>query len=107
MSKVSLPVLPSRKGMRGKLRLPPDGEVWQYEIIDEIRRPQSDLPTKIFCIERLKFDNGRDEIRFCYYIIGKRPRMKGRWTWGQFAPLVPFKDFKILVREVEKRGWKA
>ena len=101
----NLPVLPSRKGARGALKLPPRGVILRFTILDEIRRTQSDQPGKIICLQRVRFDDGRHEIRLGYYIIGKLPRMRGKWVWGQFATLMPVKDFAFIVAEARSRGW--
>jgi hypothetical protein len=100
-----LPSLPSNIGKSGTLRLPPDGKILRFKIVDEIRRVQSDLPEKFICLQRIEFDDGREQFRLGYYIIGKLPKMKGRWVWGQFATLVPQQDFVAILREAEKRGW--
>jgi len=31
--------------------------------------------------------------------------MKGKWVWGQFATLLPPKDFVAILRKAAKRGW--
>jgi hypothetical protein len=68
--------------------------------------PQSDLPEKILCLQRIEFqEDGRIEVRLGYYIIGKKPKMRGRWVWGQFAALMPLRDFEALIRQAERKGW--
>ncbi|MGA7991412.1 MAG: hypothetical protein WCC53_08280 [Thermoanaerobaculia bacterium] len=105
MNRVSYPPLPSRVGKRGMLVIPPDGECLRFIIKDEITRPQSDQPGKIICLQRVQFEDRREEIRLGYYIIGKLPRMRGRWVWGQFATLLPMRDFRAIVNAAKKRGW--
>ena len=100
-----LPVLPSKVGARGKLILPPDGYVLHYTITDEVRVTQSDMREKILCLQRIEFEDKRIEVRLGYYIIGKKPKMRGRWVWGQFAALMPMRDFRALIRAAEKKGW--
>jgi hypothetical protein len=100
------PVLRSKIGTRGKLVVPPDGYVMHYTITDEIRVTQTDFPRKILCLQRLEFDDDkRVEVRLGYYIIGYKPSVLGRWVWGQFAALMPLRDFRALVRKAEKKGW--
>jgi hypothetical protein len=100
------PILPSKVGKMGKLIMPPDNKVIHFEITGEIRVPQTGVPEKILCLHRIKFvEDNRVEIRVGYYIIGKLPKMKGKWVWGQFAALIPIKDFKALIRKAEKQGW--
>ena len=99
------PALPSRLGKRGTLVVPPNGERLGFTITDEIRRVQSDLPSKIIVLERVLFDNGHIELRLGYYIIGKKPKMYGKWVWGQYATFLPLCDFAAIVREAQRLGW--
>jgi hypothetical protein len=85
--------------------MPPSGEIIKFTIVDEIRRPQTGVPSKIICLEKVLFDDGREEVRLGYYIIGKLPRMKGKWVWGQFATLLPLRDFRYLIRRARISGW--
>ena len=101
----SLPALPSRIGKRGVLRDPINGSPYSFTVTDEITLPQSELPSKIICLQRIAFEDGRQEVRLGYYIIGKRPRMLGKWVWGQYAALLPLEDFKAIIRQAEKKGW--
>src|SRR5713226_1997729 len=103
---MKVPDLPSTIGKRGKWIHPPDNFVVRYEIADEVRAAQSNLPgTKILCLQQIKFTDGRrpndpaTEIRLGYYIIGKKPKVRGRWVWGQYATSMPQRDFKALVRK--------
>jgi hypothetical protein len=50
-------------------------------------------------------DDNRKEMRLCYYMIAHRPRMKGKWAFGQFAPMIRQEDFQFLIEEARKRGW--
>jgi len=75
-------------------------------VIGEIRRIQSNRPHKVLCFERIEMEeDGRIELRLGYYLIGKKPRSKGKWVWGQFAPLMPPEDFNYLVQKAKKQGW--
>ena len=100
-----LPPFPSRIGRGGVLRDPVNGSRFTFTITDEITRPQSDLPSKVICLQRVTFQDGREEVRLGYFIIGKRPRMLGKWVWGQYATFLPLKDFKAIIHEAEKKGW--
>ena len=99
------PALPANVGKTGTLKVPLDGNILRFKIVDEIRRVQSDMAEKTLCLQRIKFEDGREEFRLGYYIIGKLPKMKGKWVWGQFAPLIPREDFVSIIHEAEKRGW--
>jgi hypothetical protein len=61
--------------------------------MDEITRQHTGVDTKIICLQLLRFDeDGREQIRVGYYVIGKKPKMGGRWVWGQFATMMPLED---------------
>jgi len=101
--KPSYPELPSKIGRTVNLSFP-DGSRMQWEIVDEIRWKENEA--KIFVFQRLQ-RNGRAQemFRFGYYIIGKKPNMRNRWTWGQHAPFVTAEDFLSIIREAQRRGW--
>lgn len=99
------PSLQARIGKKGTLVIPLSGERMKFEVIDEIRRFQSSLPSKTIVLEKIRFEDGRIELRLGYYIIGKKPKMLGRWVWGQYATLLPVEDLAALVGEARRRGW--
>lgn len=72
---------------------------------------------KVFVLERLrkvKFDGslaydkscktGEIEYRIGYFIVGRIGRALGRWTWGQYCPIIPAADLKKLIANEEKEG---
>ena len=77
----------------------------QWGIVDEIRRYEDD--NKILVLQRLRSKSGdqSEMFRFGYYIIGKRPKMKDKWTWGQFAPFISAEDFSAMVSEARSKKW--
>jgi hypothetical protein len=106
MDAAVLPPYPNNKNRRGRIVGVPDGKPYYFTITDEIARPQKDLPTKLLCLQRLKFDDdGREEIRVGYYIIGKKENRRGKWVWGQYCTLMPMSDFQALIGSAEERGW--
>jgi len=84
-------------------------EAWTFSV-------QSDLPEKVFVIERLRKEStegilaysnwkkGDIEYRIGYYIIGRIGRAHGKWIWGQFCPMIPAKDLVALLKQAEKEG---
>ncbi|MBM4028184.1 MAG: hypothetical protein FJ280_22740 [Planctomycetes bacterium] len=102
--KQTYPELPSKIGKTADLSFP-DGSTMQWEIVDEIRRNEDEA--KIFVLQRLrqKINGAQEMFRFGYYIIGKKPKMKDRWTWGQYAPFVTAEDFSAIIHEAQQRGW--
>ena len=64
------------------------------------------MPRKLIYLQQLKFESdGRTELRLGYYIIGKKPAMRGRWVWGQFATMMPVADFRQIVKIAKRKGW--
>lgn len=100
----SLPDFKSNVGKRGQ-RVDPDGTVTMHEIVDEIVRPQSKEPSKMICLQKIRFDNGEIQYRLCYYIIGKKPGRKGKWVFGQFATFLPEVDLRAILAEARARNW--
>jgi len=78
---------------------------------------QSNYPNKVFIFERLRQQGtigsssyngmgckiGMLEYRFGYYILGKNGKMNGKWTWGQYCPLIPINDFKKLIQLAKEK----
>ena len=76
---------------------------------------QHNIDEKAFVVERLKFDHADQEVthklthgeiqyRFGYFIVGKKGNKKDKWTWGQFCPIIPEKDFEKLIKQAKKDG---
>ena len=103
--KMNLPPYPCNIGKIGK-RVDINGVTMKFEIVDEIIRPQSDNPEKLIYLQKLKInDEGEVEYRLAYYIIGKKPRMLGKWVFGQYATMMKPSDLKFIVKEAYARGW--
>jgi hypothetical protein len=105
MSTRGHPQLPDNIGKRGKCVMPPDGAELCYLITDEVRCFQDRTRSKVIVLPRIDFDDGRVEVRLGYYIIGKKPKMRGRWVWGQYATILPAACLAEVFREAERRGW--
>ena len=72
---------------------------------------QHNNDNKVFIIERLRkvriegetvhinWKKGDIEYRIGYYIIGRNGRVKNKWTWGQYCPLIPQEDFRTLFKK--------
>ena len=63
-----------------------------YKITDQWLLPRGDIRDSkaVFAIQKFPTEEGV-EIRIAYYIIGKRPKAKGRWTPGGISSMVPTK----------------
>jgi hypothetical protein len=86
-------------GKDGKLDLP-EGKFLKFTVLEEIRRPQTNLPTKIIYLQKVMFEDKRIELRLCYYMF-----RNGGWKFGRFATLLPESDFKAITEEAWKRNW--
>ena len=101
----TFPPLPNNVGRRTSWRTI-RGDRRSFKIVGEIIRAQSNAPHKAICLQRIQsLDNGRIEYRLGYYMIGVQPRMAGKWTWGQFATLLPASDFRWIMRSATRLGW--
>ena len=100
-----LPPPPSRIGKVTRRKYI-DGRPMIYTVVDEIVHITKSNPRKALCLHLLKFeDDGRTEMRFCYYMIGRKPRGRGRWLFGQFAPMIRRADFEEILARARKKGW--
>src|SRR5947209_6518811 len=64
---------------------------------------QTDNPSKVIILEEIDFEQ-KHELRLRYYIMGKKPGSRGRWTFGQYAVIIPVSDFLSLLQEASKNG---
>ncbi|MBL8110280.1 MAG: hypothetical protein JNJ96_11490 [Anaerolineales bacterium] len=105
MKKTSgFPERPITIGKKGKSQLP-NGNIEKFTIVDEICIPQSGLPSKLIYLQKIRFDDGKKELRLCYYIIGKLPKLRGKWVFGQYATFLPSRDFRTITNKAKKKGW--
>jgi hypothetical protein len=82
-----------------------DGKPMIYKVIDEDCFLASSNPRKAFCLHKLRFEDGRERFRIGYYMIAVKPRMRGKWAWGQFAPIMTGQEMKMIYERVKKKGW--
>jgi hypothetical protein len=83
----------------------PDGSSRRHIIVDEIHIYQTGTKKKLIYLQRIKRHRGKEEFRLGYFIIGKKPRMCGRWVWGQYATFLPASDLKRIIRMARGKGW--
>lgn len=99
------PPYPDKRGKKGKGN-DIDGTSFTFVILDDIVRPQSTNPNKVIYLQKIQFDlDGKIEFRIAYYIIGKKPKMAGKWVFGQYATMMNPDDFDFIVKEARTRGW--
>ena len=98
------PPLPSRVGKITTTK-GIKGEPMVYTVIDEdvFLAPSND--EKAFCLHKIRHNDGREEFRLGYYMIAHRPRMKGKWAWGQFAPMMSAQDMQTIFERAKAKGW--
>ena len=92
----------------GKI-IEPDGEVIKFNVGEYILLSQCTNPNKVFILQEIFFDKetSKDyhgEVRLAYWIIGKKPKVKGKWVWGQFATFIPKQDLIKLTDKAKQRG---
>jgi hypothetical protein len=82
-----------------------DGQPMVYEVIDEdiFLAPSNDR--KAFCLHKLRFDDGKEQIRIAYYMIAEKPRMRGKWAFGQFAPMMTTEEMSLIYERAKAKGW--
>lgn len=101
------PIPPSRVGKTTRRKYI-NGDPMVYTVLDEIVHIPQSNPGKAIFLQMLQFeDDGRKEMRLCYYMIGHRPRAKGRWLYGQFAAMVCKEDFEQIISKAREKGWIA
>ncbi len=99
------PKPPSRIG-RVTRRAYINGKPMVYTVLDEIVHIPPSNPGKAIYLHMLQFeDDGRKEMRLCYYMIGHKPRAKGKWLYGQFAPMIRREDFDQIMSQARAKGW--
>ena len=102
---MSLPTYPSTINSKG-CSTDPDGTKHPFLILDEIIRPQTAKPDKLIYLQKVQFLlDGKIEYRLAYYIIGKKPKMLGKWVFGQYATFIKSEDFEFIIREAISKGW--
>jgi hypothetical protein len=44
------------------------------------------------------------EYRLSYFIVGRIGRASGKWTWGQFSPILSAGDLERIVQKARAEG---
>jgi len=76
-----------------------------YIVVDEDVFIAPSSLNKAFAVHKLKFADDREEFRIGYYMIAQRPRAKGKWAWGQFAPMMTKEDMAAIFDHLKAKGW--
>lgn len=101
---VKLPPLPTRMGKETKTKTI-DGSPLHYTVVDEEVFIAPSNPGKAFCLHKIRQENGIERFRIGYYMIAHKPRMKGKWAWGQFAPIMTKEEMQMIFERASADGW--
>jgi hypothetical protein len=82
-----------------------DGKPLVYEVVEEDCFVAPSNKRKAFCLHKLRFEGGREEFRIAYYMIAEKPRMRGKWAWGQFAPMMTAGEMRMIFQRAQQKGW--
>jgi hypothetical protein len=101
---LKLPELPTRMGKQTKTKSI-DGSPFYYTVVDEEVFPAISNPQKAFCLHKIRQENGIERFRIGYYMIAHKPRVKGKWVWGQYAPIMTKEEMQMIIEKARARGW--
>jgi hypothetical protein len=82
-----------------------DGKPMVYEVVDEEFIIALSNSRKAFCLHKLRFEDGQEQFRIAYYMIAEKPRMRGKWAFGQFAPMMTKEEMQIIFAKAQEKGW--
>lgn len=98
------PPLPKRIGKKTKTKKI-DGSPLVYTVIGEEIFLAKSNSKKAFCLHKLCHDDGKEEFRIGYYMIAHKPRMRGKWAWGQYAPIMTKEEMTEIFNKLKTKGW--
>ncbi len=94
----------SRLGKRS-FRKTIDGKPLVYEVVDEEIFLAPSNNHKAFCLHKLRMEDGREIFRIAYYMVAEKSRMRGKWAYGQFAPMMTKEEMVIIFEIIQAKGW--
>ena len=98
------PQFPSRLGKTTKIK-DIRGQPVEFIVVDEDIFPALSNKGKAFCLHKIRYANGKEEFRIGYYMIAHGPRMKGKWAWGQYAPIMTAEEMQMIFEHAKAKGW--
>ena len=98
------PKLPCRLGKTTRAKTI-DGSPLVYTVEEEDVFIAPSNVEKAYCLQKLRLDDGTVGYRICYYMIAKKPRMKGKWAFGQFAPMMTSEEMCLIFEKAKAKGW--
>ncbi|MBC5804719.1 MAG: hypothetical protein ACR2KS_08945 [Candidatus Eremiobacter antarcticus] len=93
-------------GHQGRFKDPLGKRHKSFLVVDEVEIRQHNAPHKLIVIQKCLI-NGKDrEFRLAYWIEGKKPGVRGRLVFGQYALLIPSRDLRKLISKAQKKWGK-
>jgi hypothetical protein len=96
--------LPTRLGKTTRRRTI-HGTPMVYTVVDEDVFVAPSNKNKAFCLHKLRHQDGRESFRIAYYMIAQKPRMKGKWAYGQSAPMMTQEEMSMIFKKARAKGW--
>jgi hypothetical protein len=82
-----------------------EGKKVKFRVGKYVTLPASNYRGKTFILEEIFFeDRSEPELRFGYYIIGRKGGRKGKWVWAQFCPLILKEDLQKIIELAKREG---
>jgi hypothetical protein len=101
---------PSRVGARTRTTNI-DGTPFVYRVAEQEIFIAPSNPKKAFLLQKLIVERGGNVVpgsallRIGYYMIGHKPRARGKWAWGQFAAMMTPDEMTLIMTKIEANGW--
>lgn len=97
--------LPKSRLGKKSFRKTIDGKPMVYEVVDEVVFLAPSDNRKAFCLHKLRFEDGRDIFRIAYYMVAEKAKMRGKWAYGQFAPMMTKEEMLLIFEKIQTKGW--
>jgi len=97
------PPFPSRIG-KATRRKDIFGNSLIYTVTDEDIFLATSDKNKAFCLHKLQYEDGKEGFRIGYYMITEGARMKGKWAWGQFSPMMTKEEMGMIIERIQAKG---
>jgi hypothetical protein len=106
-----LPPLPVSRIGKITRRRKIDGTPLVFRVDDQELFVAPSNRRKAYLLQKIRMDDGEGfekghwEYRIAYYMIGHKDRVKGRWAFGQFAPIMTPENLAAIVQRLQQKGW--
>ncbi len=88
-----------------------DGSPLVFRVEDDELFIAPSNPKKAFCLQKILVDdgtgveNGHIEFRILYYMMIHKDRGKGKWGYGQYAPMMTAEELALIMTKMKNKGW--